>query len=197
MSKPDWVFDTHSRTARGDIEPVEMRNPRGRAPMMARHVRAVYNTATGALTALEVVGERLATSRYGHRSATMTRRVDPTQLDAAHVPKHVRDFVEKHRPVVLGRYLVTIKLRRDSRHDPRNKQTGICPVSPYCTDVTGEHHTMLIEASDEEHAIRQASALGSRITRIERVPVAAERAFLAPEANGRVATAAASPGTSA
>lgn len=44
----------------------------------------------------------------------------------------------------ISTYLVTIKLPRNPDHDPKNKVTGICPVTKsHCTDVTGEHHTFI------------------------------------------------------
>lgn len=41
--------------------------------------------------------------------------------------------------------LVTVKLPKHPDHDPHNKVTGQCPVNgTLCTDVTGEHHTVLV-----------------------------------------------------
>ena len=62
-------------------------------------------------------------------------------------------------------YIVTIKLPKNPAHDPRNKRVGPCPVSTHCTDVTGEHHSLLVSV-DELPAIRQRF---SHITRIEEV----------------------------
>jgi len=68
------------------------------------------------------------------------------------------------------RYLVTIKLPRNRDHDPRNKKSGPCPVSGYCTDVTGEHHSYLTVAPSEADAREEARARGfSHVTRIELV----------------------------
>ena len=167
--QPDWVRETHTRTASGDIEPVEMLSPGGRNPMRVRHIRVEYRTGDGSVSSIQLIGDRLEVSRFTSRSDQMDRRVDPGQLDAPHVPQQVRDFVEKHRPVVLGRYLVTIKLPRNPEHNPVDKLTGPCVASPHCTDMTGQHHTLLIEAADDGDAVRQASTLGLHITRIERV----------------------------
>lgn len=65
-------------------------------------------------------------------------------------------------------YLVTVKLPRNPKHDPRRKVAGNCPVTGlYCTDVTGEHHTVLIEASDVTTAEVDARMLYGHVTRIE------------------------------
>ncbi len=66
----------------------------------------------------------------------------------------------------FGRYLVTVKLPRNPDHDPRDKKTGPCPVSGQeCTDVTGEHHTFLLETDQ----LQLALARYSHITRVERL----------------------------
>lgn len=62
--------------------------------------------------------------------------------------------------------LVTIKLPKNPEHDPRNKKTGLCPVSPTCTDVTGEHHTVVARTVDEVEELREKFG---HITRIEKV----------------------------
>jgi hypothetical protein len=65
----------------------------------------------------------------------------------------------------FGRYLVTVKLPRNPDHDPRDKKTGACPVSPECTDATGEHHTFLLETD----RLFLALARYAHVTRVERV----------------------------
>ncbi|HEY6019073.1 MAG TPA: hypothetical protein VIY48_04010 [Candidatus Paceibacterota bacterium] len=68
-------------------------------------------------------------------------------------------------------YAVTVKLPKNPEHDPHNKQTGACPAGDgesVCTDVTGEHHTILITADDQDHAkflVRNYK----HVTRIEEV----------------------------
>lgn len=63
--------------------------------------------------------------------------------------------------------IVTIKLERDPDHDPRNKVTGKCPASGgMCTDVTGEHHTLLARNHIEFDSIL---AKFPHVTRVEDV----------------------------
>lgn len=63
-------------------------------------------------------------------------------------------------------FLVTVKLPRQKDHDPANKITGTCPVSgKICTDTTGQHHTILVEANSVEDAGARFPNL--HITRIE------------------------------
>lgn len=70
------------------------------------------------------------------------------------------------RQKVPGRMrLVTIKLPKNPKHDPHNKVTGPCPVSGSCTDVTGEHHTVLIYT---DSGLEKLTAL-HHITRVEEV----------------------------
>ena len=48
----------------------------------------------------------------------------------------------------MARFLVTVRLAKNPEHNPREKKTGPCPVTGLpCTDVTGEHHTFIIDAS--------------------------------------------------
>jgi hypothetical protein len=63
-------------------------------------------------------------------------------------------------------YIVTVKFPRDPDHDPKNKQTGACPVSEHCTDVTGQHHSFLAVTKAD---LELAKATYEHITRIERV----------------------------
>jgi hypothetical protein len=67
-------------------------------------------------------------------------------------------------------YIVTIKVPRNSEHDPHNKQTGRCPLSPECTDVTGEHHSALMTGT----TLAGLRATGVHITRVERVDLMPE-----------------------
>ena len=64
-------------------------------------------------------------------------------------------------------FLVTVKLPRRDDHDPAHKVTGRCPVPPHfhCTDVTGQHHTVLVTAESAEGAA--ARFPGWHITRVE------------------------------
>jgi len=71
----------------------------------------------------------------------------------------------------MSAWLVTIKVPKDPHHDPRNKQTGMCPVTmKTCTDVTGEHHTIMVVGSTVQAVTNQVHGLGyEHITRIEEV----------------------------
>lgn len=66
------------------------------------------------------------------------------------------------------KYLVTVKLPKNPAHDPRNKVIGDCPVngSP-CTDVTGEHHTILVESELGIVGVREAWAETFHVTRVK------------------------------
>lgn len=63
-------------------------------------------------------------------------------------------------------YVVTVKFPRDPEHDPRSKKTGACPVSEYCTDVTGQHHSFIAYNDADLEFIKTKY---EHITRIERV----------------------------
>ena len=74
-------------------------------------------------------------------------------------------------------YIFTVKLARNPQHDPRNKQTGECPVSDYCTDVTGEHHSFIVQVADQaglEARIRMLKDQEIHLTRIEQVSARTE-----------------------
>lgn len=67
-------------------------------------------------------------------------------------------------------YIVTIKLPKRKDHDPRNKVTGKCPVSPtaaICTDVTGEHHSILAKDWSAVQVFLHAPYV--HVTRVEEV----------------------------
>lgn len=71
-------------------------------------------------------------------------------------------------------FIVTVKLPKNPKHDPRNKVTGICPAtdSTWCTDSTGEHHTMLFTApwdTWDVHEVRSFFAEQMHVTRVEEV----------------------------
>lgn len=68
-------------------------------------------------------------------------------------------------------FVVTVKTKPHSEHNPRKKITGICPVfwTP-CTDITGAHHSTLVQAETiEEAALVWIDAPNISITRIEEV----------------------------
>lgn len=65
-------------------------------------------------------------------------------------------------------YLVTVKVPKSPGHDPRNKVTGTCPVTEEeCTDVTGEHHTLIVHAPTVQDADDFSRARYGHVTRIE------------------------------
>jgi hypothetical protein len=66
-------------------------------------------------------------------------------------------------------YIVTIKLPRNKDHDPKNKKTGKCQVSDYCTDVTGQHHSYLETVQSEAEILANLAEQGIHVTRIEQV----------------------------
>jgi hypothetical protein len=74
----------------------------------------------------------------------------------------------------MDMFIVTVRmLQKNPEHDPRGKKTGPCPVSGHCTDVTGEHHSFLLEADDEEAARdltgKYGKTHGYRLTRLGEV----------------------------
>jgi hypothetical protein len=70
-------------------------------------------------------------------------------------------------------YIVTVKLERHSDHDPANKQTGECPVSSRCTDVTGQHHSFLTQGLNEKYIRERLEAEPNpiHVTRIEKARI--------------------------
>lgn len=74
----------------------------------------------------------------------------------------------------MKQFLVTIKIKKHPIHDPHNKVTGQCPITPWgvddspklCSDVTGEHHTLIREGESLE-AIRETFGKHYHVTRIE------------------------------
>lgn len=73
----------------------------------------------------------------------------------------------------MSQYLVTIKLPKNTKHDPHNKVTDICPVdnNKLCTDSTGEHHTVLFETDDRGILSTREywKEKGFHVTRVEEV----------------------------
>lgn len=69
-------------------------------------------------------------------------------------------------------YLVTVKLPKNPEHNPRNKITGPCPVNGEpCSDVTGEHHTILMRSPRDIRAVAEMAAeLYGHVTRVESLP---------------------------
>lgn len=70
----------------------------------------------------------------------------------------------------MAPFLITVKLPKNPEHNPRDKKTGLCPVSGLtCTDVTGAHHTIV-----RDHVGLTAEEVrdfyhGYHVTRVEEV----------------------------
>jgi len=72
--------------------------------------------------------------------------------------------------MTVKQFLITVKLPKNKMHNPANKQTGPCPMDPdkVCTDMTGEHHTVLWVGRNLEHAQTYwGKTEGYHVTRIE------------------------------
>jgi len=72
--------------------------------------------------------------------------------------------------------IVTVKLPRNPEHNPREKVVGTCPLSHpdeplHCTDVTGEHHSIL--TTTDGMTVNDVKAeweeQGFHVTRVEEV----------------------------
>lgn len=69
----------------------------------------------------------------------------------------------------MSKYIVTVKLPKNPNYDPRNKVTGFCPASleaVFCSDITGEHHSILVNSPAELAPIRERFV---HVTRVEQV----------------------------
>lgn len=65
--------------------------------------------------------------------------------------------------------IVTVKLPKNLHHDPNQKMIGECPVNArkLCTDVTGEHHSLVAEGTDIPSLRFMMETQGYHVTRIE------------------------------
>lgn len=70
-------------------------------------------------------------------------------------------------------WLVTLKLPKRADHDATCKVTGRCPApgGGICTDVTGQHHSVLVRADSADDAA--ARFPDHHITRVEEAIVSA------------------------
>ncbi len=65
---------------------------------------------------------------------------------------------------------MTIRIDKREDHDPKNKQRGVCPVqNGACTDITGEHHSLLESGNSINEIMEKAAKSFNHITRIEQV----------------------------
>jgi len=73
--------------------------------------------------------------------------------------------------------IVTVKLPRNPKHDPRNKKIGKCPLkeNKLCTDVTGSHHSYIEEGKNRQDIWFKANHKYHHITRIEPIAEKEER----------------------
>lgn len=72
----------------------------------------------------------------------------------------------------MAQFLVTVKFPKNPDHDPSNKKIGPCPANPdmMCTDVTGQHHTVLWKCESILQAVLHwEDAKGMHVTRVEEV----------------------------
>lgn len=145
----------------------------GRCPIGVSRVQLSYRLPGGELTSVTTMGdlidprdiERRRQMRAGPTKLTRRVPIDWRTYQPEHdVPEWLEALIEKYRPG--PRYLVTFKGRRNPEHNPRAKQTGACPVSTQCTDVTGEHHTLLVVG---DAALEAALEAYSPVTRVELV----------------------------
>jgi len=68
--------------------------------------------------------------------------------------------------------IVTVKLPRNPRHDPRNKRIGNCPIHTErrtCTDVTGSHHSYIERGATMDEIITKAQTKFGHVTRVEEI----------------------------
>jgi hypothetical protein len=66
------------------------------------------------------------------------------------------------------RAIVTVKLERNPKHDPSHKKDGMCPVSgKYCTDITGQHHSFVVDGTSIPDIQNRTLLRYKHITRIE------------------------------
>lgn len=68
-------------------------------------------------------------------------------------------------------YLVTVKLDKNSQHDPKNKVTEQCPLSSMldCSDQTGQHHTFVCSTDKSLTEVQSYWETLHHVTRVERV----------------------------
>jgi len=67
--------------------------------------------------------------------------------------------------------IVTVRVKRDPYHYPKDKKVGICPLrwseGLVCTDVTGEHHSYIESGKHLGEIQKKAEARFGHVTRIE------------------------------
>jgi len=63
--------------------------------------------------------------------------------------------------------IVTFRFEKNLKHNPKKKKEGICKVGLYCSDITGEHHSCIIEGKNKEEIKEKARKICNHITRLE------------------------------
>ena len=65
--------------------------------------------------------------------------------------------------------IVTVKLPKNPKHNPKNKKVGWCPLGnkKVCTDVTGSHHSYIETGETKAEIEYKARQKYGHITRIE------------------------------
>ncbi len=64
--------------------------------------------------------------------------------------------------------IITIKLKRNPNHNPKDKKKGKCPITNNeCSDITGEHHSYIETGNSLKEIEIKAKNKYSHITRIE------------------------------
>ncbi len=67
-------------------------------------------------------------------------------------------------------WIVTVRMDKNPDHNPHNKLTSKCPFSKEtCTDSTGEHHSFIYNAGNEEtaHEVQGKWSNSYHVTRVE------------------------------
>jgi len=77
-------------------------------------------------------------------------------------------------------FIVTIKTPKNPFHNPHNKQTNYCPATGHgeCTDATGEHHSLAVNALSIEDAKKYFTDKGMHVTRIETLRVISTPSYI-------------------
>lgn len=138
-------------------------------------VEAIADSPITAREFWEEDGRLLVTNRkYPARAYLDDRAVlfKPGTKDGYGWTQALQDLEIEIGHPVKKTYLVTVKVPKNPEHNPRQKQFGPCPVNGEpCSDVTGEHHTILVRSSgDLSRVKRRMTEKYGHVTRVEAVP---------------------------
>lgn len=73
--------------------------------------------------------------------------------------------------------IVTVKIKRNIKHDPKHKHVGPCPLNGVvfkagiCSDMTGSHHSYIEKGEDILEIELKARQLFKHVTRIEPIEI--------------------------